>query len=206
MNFSKTKNSFLSPKDTKQPENCPSFSKPEIVGGFSIDGPFRIESDRRHLKYLYKNYDSEPVRYDLNEGIESVIRKAEKGSQKDKFNHLLRFILENIEDLKQNKGNPKFLPADVVTMLGSLQRVMGAPFNSSSPWRILGTRYKGSIYLIGERPETITTVNENQGFREGRNDEQSEELINPKTSIDTILSYGFKFERLLLSGKMLLNM
>lgn len=191
MNSTKTKNTFLSPTNTANPQHFPSISKPKIIGAYSLDGQCKYVSDRRSCRYLYKNYHSEPVQYDLNKGMESVIRSEETcieeaGSMDD----LLHFILENIEISKQNDEDPntKFLSADVVCYRGLLQLLMITPYEHHESWIILATNYKGTLYLTSE--ET---------------DEQTEEVENRTETDKAILSYGFKFEQFLLSGKMHLN-
>lgn len=126
MSSIETKNTFLSGRDTVNQQHFPSIDKPRIIGAFSIDGQRQYLSDRRNCKYLYKNFDSEPVQYDLNEGIQSVIRTNYTRLHEEKVNPLLHFILENIENLMQRNENPntKLLSADVVCYRGVLRLLM----------------------------------------------------------------------------------
>lgn len=185
-----TKNTYLSPRDTEKPQHFPSVSEPKIVGAFSIDGQRRYLSDRRNCKYLYKHFHPESVQYDLNEGIESVIRKPDLCSQEEKINHLLHFISENIKSLRENNENPntKFLSADVVCFRGLLRLLMCTPYEFRESWIVLATKYKGTIYLCAK--ET---------------DKKVDERLNQTANMKTILSYGFKFEQFLLTGKLQLN-
>lgn len=198
MNPNKTKNTFFSPKDVEEPESFPSISKPKIVGAYSVDSvdkELKYMQDRRNCKYLYRNYDAEPVQYDLNEGIENVIRKIERSGV---LHGVLQFILENIEKLKQSDKNPhtKFLSADVVTIIGLLECVMCAPYSCLKPWRIMATNYKGTIYMCGvetnEQAEELMV-------------RQIDNLLNIPNDRSRILSYGIKFEHLVFTGKILLN-
>lgn len=184
----KTKNTFLSPKDKLNPQPISLISEPKIVGVYSIDGQRRFVSDRRNCKYLYKNYHLEPVQYDLKEGIESAIRKAETYYEGEKINNLLHFILENINNLKENNeiSNTKSLSADVVCYRGSLQCLMSTPYQIKKPWIILASKYKGTIYLW-----------------EKDTDEQTKERLNQTDDRKKIRSCGFKFEQFLLTGRIL---
>lgn len=190
MSSTETKNTFLSGRDTVNQQNSPPINKPIIVGGFSIDGQRQYLSDRRNCKYLYKNFDSEPVQYDLNEGIQSVIRTNYTRLNEEKINPLLYFILENIENLKQRNEDQstKLLSADVVCYRGVLRLLMCTPYEFHEPWVFLATNFKGTIYIYDK--ETDKKINDR---------------LNRTENIKKVISYGFKFEQLLLTGKMLLN-
>lgn len=190
MSSIETKNTFLSGRDTVNQQHFPSIDKPRIIGAFSIDGQRQYLSDRRNCKYLYKNFDSEPVQYDLNEGIQSVIRTNYTRLHEEKVNPLLHFILENIENLMQRNENPntKLLSADVVCYRGVLRLLMCTPYEFHEPWIILATNFKGTIYMYDK--ETDKKLNDR---------------LNRTENIKKVISYGFKFEQLLLTGKTLSN-
>lgn len=183
------KNTYLSPQATKNPRQFPSISQPKIVGCFSLNGNREYMADARNCKYVYKNYNqSNRVQYDLNIGIENVIRKPESSTD-EKASHLLEFILRNKQKLRQQtsqRNRDKILTPDIVCFRGLLRLIMCTPYERRDAWIILATKYKGTIYLCARDTE-----------------KQTQERNNQTEVTKRILSYGFKFEQYILTGKRL---
>lgn len=185
-------NTYLAPRDTEEPRNFPSISQPKIVGSFSLNSVRQYLPDKRNCKYVYKNYRNHRP-FDLNAGIEQVVRKPESCAN-EKITHLLEFIVRNKQQLKgQNSrtngsdgtdSSANILSADFVCFRGLLRTVMCTPYEFRDGWIILVTKYKGTIYLCAE--ETA---------------KQKFERENVSEQMKRILSYGFKFEQFIMTGK-----
>ncbi|XP_031627997.1 decapping nuclease DXO homolog [Contarinia nasturtii] len=179
---SSTKNSYLSPKNTKNPPRFPSISQPKIVGYYSLNESRQYLPDASNCKYVYNNYRSDRIYYDLNEGIENVIRKPESCSE-EKITHLLEFILGNNKVLnKETSENGWNLSANFVCFRGLLRLIMCTPYEQRDSWIILATKYKGTIYLCAQETE-----------------KQAQEKRNQTEATKRIFSYGFKFEQFILT-------
>lgn len=179
---SSIKNTYLSPQNTENPSRFPSISQPKIIGFFSLIGENRqYHPDARNCKYVYKNYQSDRIHYDLNEGIENVIRKPESCSD-EKISRLLEFIIRNKKSLKNEAS--KNLSANFVCFRGLLRLIMCTPYEHRDSWIILATKYKGTIYLCAHETE-----------------KQIQEKQNQTETTKRIFSYGFKFEQFILTGK-----
>lgn len=188
-----SKNTYLSPQSTKNPAKFPSISQPKIIGSFSLNENRQYLPDTRNCKYIYRDYHSGRVRYDLNEGIEHVIRKPETFSN-EKLTHLFEFILRNKKKLRKENHNKKadqnqILGADFVCFRGLLRLLMCAPYERRDAWIILATKYKGTIYLCALDTE-----------------KQTHDRLNQTDATKRILSYGFKFEQFILTGKLILTL
>lgn len=179
---SSTKNTYLSPRDTQNPTRFPSISQPKIIGSFSLNDNRQYLPDARNCKYVYKNYNSDRVHYDLNEGIENVIRKPDSCSD-EKLTHLLEFIGRNKQKLRNSNSKDKVLSTDFVCFRGLLRLIMCTPYEHRDPWIILATKFKGTIYLCAQETE-----------------KQIQERLNRTDVSKQILSYGFKFEQFILTG------
>ena len=77
-------------------KNFPSFSKPKILGNFSVDGNRRYCGDRSQLKFFNENRFKKPgtdeygkVEWDLNSGMDKVSRKL-PACKDEKIDHMLR--------------------------------------------------------------------------------------------------------------------
>lgn len=192
--FSSKQNTHLAPRDTEEPRNFPSISQPKIVGSFSLNSVRQYLPDTRNCKYVYTNYSNHSP-FDLNAGIDQVIRKPESCVD-EKITHLLEFIVRNKHRLKnQNNrtngsdgsrgGDDKahILSADFVCFRGLLRLLMCTPYEFRDGWIILATKFKGTIYLCAK--ET---------------DKQKTERENVSDQMKRIFSYGFKFEQFILTG------
>jgi hypothetical protein len=78
-------------------KNFPSFQKPKILGGFSVDGSRRYCCDRSQLKFFdgkrFKNVSTgkfEKVEWDMNTGMSKVIRKS-PACKEENIDHMLRY-------------------------------------------------------------------------------------------------------------------
>lgn len=188
---SSIKNTYLSPRNTREPARFPSISQPKIIGHFSLNENRQYFTDARNCKYVYKNYKSERVEYDLNDGIEHVKRKPDSAKD-EKITHLLEFIIRNKRKLRKNQsedGNKEgILLPEFICFRGLLRMIMCSPYEQRDSWTILATKYKGSIYLCAEETE-----------------KQIQERMTMTSNMKRILSYGFKFEQYILSGKLSLT-
>lgn len=186
---SSIKKTDLSPQNTRNPQQFPSITQPKIVGSFSLNEKRQYLPDTRNCQYVYKYYQSERVHYDLNDGLENVIRKPESSTD-EKITHLLEFILHNkqklgIELMTRDDSN-NFLSAEFVCFRGLLRLIMCTPYEQREAWIILATKYKGTIYLCAHDTEKKIHDRNNQSAAQKR-----------------IFSYGFKFEQYILTGKAL---
>lgn len=178
-------NTYLAPRNTEEPRHFPSISQPKIVGSFSLNSDRQYLPDKRNCKYVYKNYRNHSP-FDLNAGIEQVIRKPDS-CVNEKITHLLEFIVRNKEQLKGQKSRTSGgnnLSADFVCFRGLLRLLMCTPYEFRDGWIVLATKYKGTIYLCAE--ETA---------------KQKADRENVSEQMKRIFSYGFKFEQFIMTGK-----
>lgn len=184
---SSIKNTYLSPRNTREPARFPSISQPKIIGHFSLNENRQYFTDARNCKYVYKHYKSERVEYDLNDGIEHVKRKPDSAKD-EKITHLLEFIIRNKRKLRKNQTEDSnrdgILLPEFICFRGLLRMIMCSPYEQRDSWTILATKYKGTIYLCAEETE-----------------KQIQERMNMTSNMKRILSYGFKFEQYILSGR-----
>ncbi|XP_063697940.1 decapping nuclease DXO homolog [Culicoides brevitarsis] len=160
----------------------PKFTKPQIVGYFSLDENRTYHETLENLKYLCRDVFSnqETVNFDLNREYKNYVPKPES-AKNEKIDHLLEFITKNYENLKDEKGE-KFISSEFVCFRGLLRLLMCTPFDNREHWIISAQRYKGNIYLCALETE------------EKRQNEAQ------KTDKDRLFcSYGFKFEQYLMA-------
>lgn len=181
---------FLCPKNVQEPRSFPSFSVPRIIGSFSLDGNRAYVPDTRNCKYIRKSYMG--LQFDLNKGYENVIHKSSQ-CDNEKLDHILRFIVENMPKLENSTGfsentdrnvQKKKLNVDFVSYRGLLRLIMCTPFESRDPWIILASKFMGTIYLCAVETES-----------------KKLERLNATDNTKKNLSYGFKFEQYMLTGK-----
>lgn len=177
------KDTYLNPNSSKQVRQFPSISKPEIIGYFSVDAKRTYHETASHCRYI-TNSDYQAVRMDLNHGYENVIRKLDE-VRDERLDHLLKFIVGNLTKFKNPENNPnKLLSTDFVCFRGMLRMLMCTPYEYREPWIVTATKYKGTIYLWA-----LETTKR-------RCDREQETEMQKR-----ILSYGFKFEQYMLSGR-----
>lgn len=182
---------FFSPKNIREPKSFPSFSVPKIIGSFSLDANRSYISDARNCKYLRKPNQS-PLHLDLNEGYEHAVHKTNH-SDDEKLDHILRFILKNKSNLEDSIVFPqdtkaniqhKKINVDFVCYRGLLRIIMCTPYENRDPWIILASKFKGTIYLCALETE-----------------HKKLERVSATDNTKRILSYGYKFEQYMLTGK-----
>lgn len=183
---------YLSPRAFREPKNFPSFSAPKIIGSFNLDENRTYSAGTRNCKYLRKKGLDNPVHLDLNKGYENVIHKSAQ-CDNEKLDHILRFITENMHKLenfaehvdgKRPMDQKKKINVDFVCFRGLLRLLMCTPYENRDPWIILASKFMGTIYLCAYETE-----------------QKQAERINTSDSSRRILSYGFKFEQYMLTGK-----
>lgn len=183
---------YLSPRASREPKHFPSFSVPKIIGSFNLDENRTYSPGTKNCKYLRKAGLEYPVHLDLNKGYENVIHKSAQ-CENEKLDHILRFITENMDKLedhdehvegKRRTDHKKKINVDFVCFRGLLRLLMCTPYENRDPWIILATKFKGTIYLCAHETEQKQT-----------------ERLNTSDTSQRILSYGFKFEQYMLTGK-----
>uniref|UniRef100_A0A336L828 Decapping nuclease n=1 Tax=Culicoides sonorensis TaxID=179676 RepID=A0A336L828_CULSO len=161
----------------------PKFTKPQIVGYFSLDQNREYRSTLQNLKYLCRDVfepNNGNLCFDLNREYKNYVEKPES-AHNEKIDKLLEFIKEKYESIRDMDGN-RFISSEFICFRGLLRLVMCTPYENREKWIILGMRYKGNIYLCAE--ET---------------DEKRIEKSNMTDKNKLFCSYGFKFEQYLLS-------
>lgn len=177
-----TENRLIYPHHSNyNPQKFPNFKLPKIIGYFNVDKNRKFVIDSFNCKYL-KIPIKTPVHLNLNLGYECVQHKPDELDEK--IDQLLRFIVHNKNKLVNSEGN---VNVDVVCFRGLLRVLLCTPFEDKDSWSILATKYKGVLYLCANETE------EHKAWRQNKTDE-----------LQKILSYGFKFEQYLLSGKLML--
>lgn len=177
------KDTRLHPQQIEVPPNFPSISKPEIVGYFSVDKNRQYVADLSQCKFIAHTDPNGSVRFDLNHGYTNVIHKNE--NLNEKLEHLLQFIKQNIPLLRNPVENSrKLLAVDVVCFRGLLRALMCMPYENREPMIVLATNYRGTIYLCAQETEKRRMERMSQSEMQTR-----------------IMSYGFKFEQYMMSGK-----
>lgn len=176
---------FLYPKNIREPRNFPSFTAPKIIGSFSLNENRVYIPDKRNCKYLRKINLECPPHFDLNEGYERAIHKSNK-CENEKLDHILQFIIKNLPKLKASNGidEKKKLNVDLVCYRGLLRMIMCTPYENREPWIILASKFMGTIYLCALETEDKKLAR-----------------LNETNTTKKILSYGFKFEQYMLTGK-----
>lgn len=179
-------NTFLSPKNIREPRSFPSFTVPEIIGSFSLNENRAYISDASNCKYLRKKNLERPLHFDLNKGYENVIHKSDECNN-EKLDHMLRFIIENLPKLEDSNGKVscqlKKLNVDFVCYRGLLRMIMCTPYENRDSWIILASKFMNTIYLCALETDT-----------------KKHERLNETEKTKRILSYGFKFEQYMLTG------
>lgn len=178
-----TENILIYPHHSKfNPQKFPNFKLPKIIGYFSLDKDRNFVPNASNLKYI-RMPNNKRIQYDLNLGYENVQHKPD--GLNEKINHLLRFIVQNKKKLL---NEVRVLNFDVVCFRGLLRLLLCTPYEDKENWSILVTRYKGVLYLCGH--DTDKKIAWRQSIT---------------AKLKKILSYGFKFEQYLLTGKVKKN-
>lgn len=168
------------PKTTMPITHVPEFDT-KIIGSFSVDYESHFTPDTSECKYVYNKYLlSDPVEFDLNDGIDDVILKPEI-SQNEKLDYMLKYILLN----RNCVGD-----GDVVCSRGLLRELMCVPYEENDSMTLLATKFKGVIYMCSQRSDEQVRKEQNYGHFEAARTRR-------------ILSYGLMFEHFMLTSKYL---
>lgn len=93
------------------------------------------------------------MEWDLNQGMEHVIRKDQSFSKDEGLSMILKWILENkqafaIMDPKTNETAPlTSLSTDFVCFRGLCTTIMCTPYEKREGWQLFAVKHKGTIYL-----------------------------------------------------------
>lgn len=161
----------------------PTFTKPKIVGYFSVDERRNYHDTLDNLKYLYRDAFSTKdgsVDFDLNREYKNYVPKP-ASAQNERIDHLLEFIRKNYDSIKDIEGK-RFISSEFICFRGLLRLMMCTPYEARESWIILATRYKGNIYLCAEETD--------EKFNHRKQMSEKDKLF---------CSYGFKFEQYLLT-------
>lgn len=179
-------NDTLYPRRTRMSESFPNFQKPFPIGYFSVDAERQYVPNGMNCKYVKYPQKSQQIHFDLNHGYENVQRKPES-SIDEKLDHLLKYIQANVTRLICASDSDKLsrrLSTDFVCFRGLLRLLMCTPYEDKDGWCILATRFGDTIYLCA-----LET------------DQARRERETRPESMKRILSYGFKFEQYIMTGK-----
>ena len=111
------------------------------IGQFSVDTNREFRNDLSQLSYL-KLPESPNVNWDLSEGYGTAKPKPQGDL---KLDHILKFILANLEKLKkQPDSSPdcQFLKPNIVCFRGLLRAIMCTPYEKRNDWCMLVSRFK----------------------------------------------------------------
>ncbi|XP_001605161.1 decapping and exoribonuclease protein [Nasonia vitripennis] len=163
-------------------QNFPSFNRPEVVGYFSLNGQEREYSqDLSQLKYYTRNpHSKQEVDFDLNEGLDQVIRKP--ANLDEKLDHILRWIVNNYRTIRASPELNRWLRPEFVCFRGLLTKIVCTPFENRDGWIICAMKFHGTIYLFAFDTEEQKCKNANLTKKDLQ-----------------FMSWGFKFEQYVLS-------
>ncbi|XP_011299955.1 decapping and exoribonuclease protein [Fopius arisanus] len=159
--------------------NFPSFRRPEVIGYWSVNGSRDVSYDSSQLQY-YSPPKTTEVRFDLNRGINSVLRKPE--DLDERIDHLLQWIGKNSEKIRANPTTKRWLQPNFISYRGLLTKIMKTPYDMREGWIICASKWRGSIYLCHFDTEA---------------DKEDKANITPRQM--AMCSWGFKFEQYILT-------
>lgn len=156
---------------------------PIIIGSFNVVGEKQEYSHSFNCKYVYNRMNSRSLSYDLNAGMDAVIRRKEP----ENIDHLLNYIKKMFEKLRNTTDTykKKSLKADFVCRRSLLLTLMNAAYDTREPWIVLATKFRGTIYLCAK----LTN-------------EKRREIASRYSWHWQPLSFEYKFRQYILSGKM----
>ncbi|XP_066944469.1 decapping and exoribonuclease protein-like isoform X1 [Macrobrachium rosenbergii] len=163
------------------------FRRPMFIGDFSLDDNRQFCHDRRNLNYIPVDFEStKEVEYDLNIGMDKVVRKDYEVLKKDKLSQLLNWLLVNKHKFhtKDNAGRPlQSLSTDFICFRGLLRDILCMPYENKERIILCATKFRGTIYMWSyETPEK-------KADREAQTEEQLK-----------MCSWGYKFEQYMTEG------
>ncbi|XP_058793959.1 decapping and exoribonuclease protein-like [Phymastichus coffea] len=162
-------------------QSFPSFNRPEILGYYSLNEQERLYSeDLSQLKYYNERKKKKKVQFNLNEGIDCVIRKL--NDKDERIDHICRWIINNYAKILAEPEEQRWLRPEFICYRGLLTKICSTPFEERDGWIICAAKFHGNIYLCAFETE-------------------QQKIKNSKlTSRDLkFMSWGFKFEQFLLS-------
>ncbi|KAM6913986.1 decapping and exoribonuclease protein isoform 2-T3 [Lycodopsis pacificus] len=142
----------------------PVYKQPVEVGCFSLDSERRFFNDSRRMKY-YVEPDRNP-NFDLKDGYKDrYIRRDE--SEKEKLDHILRWILANKSKLssKVTTASSCALDFDFVTWRGHLTKLLTTPYETREGWLLAVSRFRGTLYVSEVETEAARREQENRTER-----------------------------------------
>ncbi|XP_055606371.1 decapping nuclease DXO homolog [Uranotaenia lowii] len=177
----------LNPEETcRKTVKFPTISQPKIVGCFSVGPDREYLPTGENLKYLNLPKPGKRLAIDLNDGFE-IRRPKPDSAKQERIDHLLRFILNNEDRLRnrdESGGKRKRLSCDFVCFRGLLRMIMCTPYERRTPWIVMATRYRGTIYLCAKETEQKLAEEASQTEQQRR-----------------FCYYGFKFEQHILTDE-----
>ncbi|XP_064489246.1 decapping and exoribonuclease protein-like [Ornithodoros turicata] len=169
-------------------EKFPNFREPREIGHFSLVGlnPDYVGSDVQ-LKYLYMPAFRHRLKWDLDSGYDTAIRKDV--NQNVKLENLLIWISKNREKFatRSPKGElltSESLHTDFICYRGTLTKVLCTPYEARDDWLIGATKYKDTIYLCHYHTER-----------------DRERQINMSAKEERMGYWGYKFEQYMVTDE-----
>lgn len=162
-------------------DHFPSFSKPKLIGFFSVGAKRNYMNDYSQLKYINK-IPLGKVSYDLNHNITSALKRIESEEK-------LKFLLEYFKDHKEafNVFEKSEIPLKDVPFMcyrGLLREMSALPYTNQETFRFSACLFRGVIYLHSLKTPEAVAKKANTTERE-----------------KTMCAWGYKFEQYIVSGK-----
>lgn len=161
-------------------ESFPKITKPEVVGYFSLNGKREYLPDLSQLKYLHLPQGNR-INFNLNDGMEKVIRRQESASNEN-INNLLKWILVSHSKIQAPLDSGRWLKPEFVSYRGLLSALWKTPFEEQDGWIICAAKFEGTIYLCAFDTEEAKKRKANETPRE-----------------KMMCSWGYKFEQFTLT-------
>ena len=172
------------------------FRRPRIIGGFSVDAQRKYLCDRSQMRFFcpekLKNSAQtgssyKRVNWDLNEGLDHVVRKDQNFKKDEGISLMLKWILENkvafqVIDPRTNETAPLTkLSTDFVCFRGLCTTLMCTPYEKRDGWQLFAVKHRGTIYLRQMDTEAKLKAEAHQSEHQLR-----------------MSSWGYKFEQYIL--------
>ncbi|XP_076279190.1 decapping and exoribonuclease protein-like isoform X2 [Lasioglossum baleicum] len=119
------------------------FTKPQIVGSYSIQGDRSYCSDLSQLKY-YK--EPENVYFNLDDNPPANVQ-----IENEKLDFLLRWMSDNFDQIKvqhSDNATKRWLEPEIVCYRGLLTTLFSTPYDTEG-WIVCASKFRGTIYLCG---------------------------------------------------------
>ncbi|XP_054005257.1 decapping and exoribonuclease protein-like [Hylaeus anthracinus] len=104
------------------------FTKPQIVGHYSINDAREYCNDLSQLKYYKKPLNPDNVNFNLDDNEDTIVTPEDENT---KLDDLLRRMSENFDQLKRqnfDNENDRWLEPEIVCCRGLLKAVMATPY------------------------------------------------------------------------------